>query len=77
MVNTFGGAKLVAATYGLEMPIGQSGSSDAPSVMMKNYRTGGTPWVVIIDKRGYVRFNSFHIEAENAIKGMEMLKQES
>lgn len=75
MVNTFGGAKLVAATYDLEMPIGQSGSSDEPSVLMRNYRTGGTPWIIIIDKNGIVRYNHFQIEADNAIKGMEQLKK--
>ncbi len=75
MVNTFGGAKLVAARYGLKMPIGQSGSKEAPSVMMRNYRTGGTPWVVIIDKKGIVRFNNFNIDANAAIEGMETLKK--
>ena len=34
---------------------------------MKNYRTAGTPWIVIIDPRGKVVFNEFHINAEGFI----------
>ena len=75
-MNTFGGTKLISLKYDLDdIPIGQSGSEDAPSVMMRNYRTGGTPWIVIIDKNGIVRFNNYHIEAEYAIQGMEQLKK--
>ena len=75
MVNTFGGTKLIAMQYGLEIPIGQSGSEDEPSQVMKNYRTGGTPWVIIIDKQGIVRYNNFHIKAEYAIQGIDALKK--
>ena len=41
---------------------------------MRNYRTGGTPWTIIIDKRGMVRFNNFHIQAEDAVKIIDALK---
>ncbi|MBF0277854.1 MAG: hypothetical protein HQM13_08690 [SAR324 cluster bacterium] len=74
-VNTFGGTEQVAKKYDLQIPIGQSGTEEEPSPVMKNYRTGGTPWVVIIDKEGIVRYNNFHIEAKYAIQGMEVLKK--
>lgn len=35
---------------------------------MFNYRTGGTPWVVIIDQNGIVVFNHFHIEESQATR---------
>lgn len=35
-----------------------SHESDRPYIM-KAYRTGGTPWTVIIDKQGRIRFNDF------------------
>ncbi|OMH32218.1 hypothetical protein BGP75_16005 [Motiliproteus sp. MSK22-1] len=38
---------------------------------MKNYRTGGTPWVVIIDPSGKVVFNEFHINADGFIEYLQ------
>ncbi|MEM7254084.1 MAG: TlpA disulfide reductase family protein [Pseudomonadota bacterium] len=35
---------------------------------MKQYRTGGTPWIVVIDPRGVVVFNDFHINVGVAIE---------
>jgi thiol-disulfide isomerase/thioredoxin len=40
---------------------------------MTNYRTGGTPWGVMIDPNGKVIFNDFNINAEAAI---DYLKKE-
>lgn len=74
-INTFGGVKQMIETYGLKIPVGQSGSRNAPSILMRNYRTGGTPWVVIIDKKGIVRFNDFHVSPDKAIPFMEQLKR--
>ena len=33
---------------------------------MRAYRTGGTPWTVIIDAEGIVRFDDFTISADDA-----------
>jgi hypothetical protein len=30
---------------------------------MQRYRTGGTPWTIVIDSTGTVRYNDFHVEA--------------
>ncbi len=35
---------------------------------MRSYRTGGTPWHVVIDPRGRVVYNGFSIDADHAIE---------
>lgn len=74
-VNTFERMQSVAEQYNLKIPFGQSGSRGAPSTLMRNYRTGGTPWSIIVDKEGVVRFNQFHIRPEDAIQLIENLKK--
>ncbi len=72
-----GGDKLLptAERYGLRIPFGQSeGSSGTPEIMYK-YRTGGTPWVVLIDKQGRVVFNDFHIDPAGAIEAIKHLQE--
>jgi thiol-disulfide isomerase/thioredoxin len=64
--NTAQGAWETARRYELEIPVGHDGSPGRQSVLMGRYRTGGTPWVVIIDKQGTVRFNDYHIPAARA-----------
>ncbi len=71
--NTFERAKEVAKQYALEIPIGQSGENGRRSELMGLYRTGGTPWVVIIDRSGVVRFNDFHISVSQATGMIEQL----
>ena len=49
---------------------------------MVRYRSGGTPWTVIIDPEGKVVYNHFHIESHNAVGLIQNLldgipKQES
>ena len=43
---------------------------------MRQYRFGGTPWIVIIDKKGVVRYNDFHISVKDASKLINALKLE-
>ena len=38
------------------------------SILLQRYRAGGTPWFVIIDKKGRVIFNGFHINVASVIK---------
>jgi hypothetical protein len=35
---------------------------------MRDYKTRGTPWTIIIDPQGMIRFSAFHTSPENAIK---------
>jgi thiol-disulfide isomerase/thioredoxin len=68
LTNTFAGAQKIAERYSLEIPAGQSGSNGQLSQLMVSYRTGGTPWSIVIDKKGIVQFNDFHIYETDAIR---------
>ena len=76
MFNSVSAAKDIIKKYALSMPVGHSGSSDKKSIFMKNYKSGGTPWTVIIDKNGMVRFNDFHADVNQIIEFMDKLKKE-
>jgi len=64
--NTTQRAWDTARQYELDIPVGHDGSNGQRSSIMQRYRTGGTPWVIIIDKKGVVRFNDFHVPAKRA-----------
>ena len=48
-----------AKTHDIQVPVGYDGhiDGDTTSVFMRHYGTGGTPWTIIIDKKGIVRVN--------------------
>lgn len=72
--NTADAAKKIIKRYNLTMPVAQSGINGKRSQFMIDYKTGGTPWAIIIDKEGVVRFNSFHIGYKEAINFIDSLK---
>ncbi len=75
-VNTVDKLAETAKKYNLRIPFGQSvGESGTPQIMRK-YRTGGTPWVVVINKTGQVVFNDFHVDADAAIAGINELRKQ-
>lgn len=76
-INTAGRLKEMATRYKLKIPFGQSAGTKGTPKIMREYRTGGTPWIVIIDKQGKVRFNGFHVKPKIAAKGIEQLKLET
>ena len=65
----------VSEWFQLKIPVGQSGSSGQLSQLMVRYRTGGTPWSILIDKNGIVQFNDFHIYEADAIRLIDGLIQ--
>lgn len=66
-----------AKRYSLDIPFGQSaGNSGTPDIMRK-YRSRGTPWTVIIDPDGKVRYNHFHIKPNQAISMIKKLAKPS
>ena len=72
-VNTADKLKTIAERYKLKIPFGQSaGKSGTPEIMQK-YRTGGTPWVVIIDRQGRVVHNGHHVDADRTITAIKQL----
>ena len=62
--------------YAVNVPMahaaGNPDTHDIPEIM-RNYRSGGTPWTVIIDPAGTVVYNAFHIDADQAIALMNQL----
>ncbi len=64
--NTFESAQRTAKQYELNIPIGHSGTAGKRSQLMRDYRTGGTPWTIIIDQAGVVQYNDFHIKVAQA-----------
>jgi uncharacterized protein with von Willebrand factor type A (vWA) domain len=40
---------------------------------MRSYRTGGTPWTILIDPEGTVIFNDFHIDPARAVPAIRGL----
>ena len=62
--------------YNLKLPFGHD-SGDASthfiSKTMQKYRTGGTPWFVVIDANGIVVFNDFHINTQRAIANLQVM----
>ena len=71
--NSAEGAKRTAERYGLDIPVGHSGDRRQRSPVMRAYRTGGTPWTVIVDREGIVRFNAFHITRPEATRLIDRL----
>jgi hypothetical protein len=62
--------------YDVNIPMahapGNQQTHNVPQIM-RDYRSGGTPWTVIIDQNGTVIYNHFHIEAEQAVVLIEQL----
>ena len=77
MVNTQLAAKVIIKKYNLTMPVGHSKRDEDKPNFMDNYKTGGTPWIILVDKKGIVRFNNFHATPEELIDKIDYLNNES
>ncbi len=75
--NTFESAKRTAKQYELDIPIGHSGTAGVRSQLMHDYRSGGTPWTIVIDQSGIVRYNDFHIKVAQATDLIDKLIEET
>lgn len=56
--------------YALPIPFGHdagAGHEGAGSVLMQRYRSGGTPWFILVDADGMVVYNHFRIDTEKLI----------
>jgi len=69
--NTRTAVRELQLRYELAIPMGHDpGSADGarlPSTMM-NYRTGGTPWTIVIEPGGIVAYNDYHIDGDRFIE---------
>ncbi|MFQ5505862.1 MAG: hypothetical protein ACE5F1_13860, partial [Planctomycetota bacterium] len=63
----------VARRYRLGIPFGHDDGQGKGSRIMRAYRTGGTPWTIVIDKDGVVRYSDFTIEVQKAEKLLDGL----
>ena len=74
--NTREAVRELQLRYELPIPMGHDpGTPDGerlPKTML-DYRTGGTPWVIIIEPGGRVAYNDYHINGE---KFIELLRNE-
>ena len=53
--------------YSLEVPFGHdTGEGDQPTIMA-DYRTGGTPWFIVIDPSGRIIHSDFRVDADAVI----------
>ena len=67
--NTFEKMVETQKKYELQIPFGHDAGDDGKSMsnIMRNYRTGGTPWFIFIDKKDQIVFSDFHLNPDQAI----------
>ncbi len=69
-VNTRDKLRKIQLQHRLNIPMAHdpgTAESGGRSVLMQKYRSGGTPWMIIIDHRGKVVYNDYHIQADKGI----------
>ena len=61
--------------YELKIPFGHDAGDDGKSRsnIMTNYKTGGTPWFILIDQNDNIVFADFHLNVEGAIEAIKSL----
>ena len=75
--DSFAQAKEVMTEFNLgKVPVAQDEAVNGLPKTSRAYQTGGTPWMAIIDKRGIVRANDFHIKVDVAGNLIDQLKVE-
>lgn len=68
-VNTLEKVRETQLQYDLKMPMGHDpGGEERRPRTMTAYRTGGTPWMILISPDREVVFNDFSINADKAIE---------
>lgn len=67
-VNTPERLRETQLRYGLEIPFGHDGAADSYPATMIDYRTGGTPWFILIDPEGNIIHSDFRMNAEAVIE---------
>ena len=75
--NTFERVKEIQKQYDLKIPFGHDvgdQSTQNISSTMYHYRTGGTPWFILVDQEGKVIFNDYHLNTDKAIEYLKGIK---
>ena len=73
--NNFEQVEKTQKKYDLNIPFGHDAGNDGKSQsnMMRNYRTGGTPWFIFIDKHNHIVFADFHLNVDAAIRFLKTI----
>ncbi|MDJ0831925.1 MAG: redoxin domain-containing protein [Gammaproteobacteria bacterium] len=69
-VNTIDKVIKTQKQYGLNFPMGHDPGVER-SLTMIDYRTGGTPWMILISPSRQVVYNDFSINADKAIEFLQ------
>jgi hypothetical protein len=71
-VNTFERLRENQRRYGLRVPFGHAAADSAPAeavpAIMEAYRSGGTPWFVVIAPDGRVVYDGFRLDAKSLVQ---------
>ena len=67
--NTYENMVETQKKYDLKIPFGHDAGDDGKSRsnIMTNYKTGGTPWFILIDQNNNVVFADFHLNVDASI----------
>ncbi|MGE0559406.1 MAG: TlpA family protein disulfide reductase [Burkholderiales bacterium] len=69
--NTREAVRRLQLRYRLRIPMGHAPgdrAGDHLPRLMRQYRTGGTPWIIIIDRGGKVAYDGFSVNPEAVIR---------
>jgi hypothetical protein len=73
-VNTFDRLRKNQERYGLRVPFGHAvadpAAAGAVPAIMEAYRSGGTPWFVVIAPDGRVIYDGFGLDAEGLVQAL-------
>ena len=71
--NTFEKLRVNQLRYELPLAFGHDEPAAGARLptFMEDYRTGGTPWVAVIDASGRLVFSDFHLDADKIVKELE------
>lgn len=69
--NGFDRLRETQQRYELALPFGHDSVAGQQPTIMQDYRTGGTPWYLLIDANSEVIFSDFHINGEKLIEHLQ------
>jgi thiol-disulfide isomerase/thioredoxin len=67
-INTVDKVREIQLQYDLKKPMGHDPGDNGRSNTMMSYRTGGTPWMILISPEREVMYNDFGIDTDRAIE---------
>lgn len=73
--NSFDKLRVNQLKYDLPVPFGHDEPPAGTTLptFMKDYRTRGTPWFSVLDAGGQIIFSDFHLDADQLVKGLDLV----